>query len=355
MTRPARVIIDPLAARHNLQQARRCAPHARLMAVIKADAYGHGLVRMAELFESADAFAVASLEEATTLREAGVDGTVVLLEGPFEAAELALIAELGLEVVLHTNEQIEMLERAACRLPVWLKFDTGMHRLGFAPEQFAGLIPRLHGLAKPLRFMTHFANAHKRDDPSIDDQLGRFAAMLVDSEGERSLANSGAIIAAPQTHADWIRPGLMLYGVSPLADTSAASLQLRPVMTLRSRLISVRNVSAGEAIGYGGSYICPQDMRVGVVAYGYGDGYPRNAGTGTPVLVNDVLTQVIGECSMDMMSVDLRPVPQASFGDTVTLWGPGLPVEEVARSCGTIPYELLCRVRMRAHYETGCP
>ncbi|MCB1749423.1 MAG: alanine racemase [Gammaproteobacteria bacterium] len=355
MTRPARAIIDPQAASHNLQLARRHAPGARVMAVIKADAYGHGIARMARLFDAADAFAVASLEEAVALREGGSSKPIVLLEGPFEAAEIATIVGLGLEVVVHTFEQIEMLRAARCRLPVWLKFDTGMHRLGFAPQRFAEIVAAARACAAPLRFMTHFANAHRRGDPSVAAQQLCFERMLGDTAGERSLANSGALLARPAAHADWVRPGLMLYGVSPLDDEPAAALGLRPVMTLRSRLIAVRRVAAGEAVGYGGAFVCPEEMPVGVVAYGYADGYPRHARTGTPVLVGGVRTQVIGNCSMDMMTVDLRPVPAAAFGDPVTLWGAGLPVEDVARASGTIPYELLCRVRMRAHYSEGAP
>jgi alanine racemase len=355
VTRPARVIIDPDAARHNLTLVRHFAPLARVLAVIKADAYGHGIVRMARLFDHADAFAVASLEEAQSLKQARIPQPVVLLEGPFEAAEVETVAELGLELVLHTVEQIEMLRRTGLKIPVWLKFDTGMHRLGFAPDQFASVYVRVCEFARPLRFMTHFANAHKRGDASIRSQIACFDSLLGDAVGERSLANSGALITTPAAHADWVRPGLMLYGVSPLHGESAQSLGLQPVMTLRSRLISVRQVQAGAAVGYGGSFVCPEDMPIGVVAYGYGDGYPRHAGTGTPVMVKGVRAQVIGECSMDMMTVDLRAVPDARFGDPVTLWGKGLPIEDVARACATIPYELLCRVRMRAHYEQGTP
>lgn len=248
-----------------------------------------------------------------------------------------------------------MLVAARCTLPVWLKLDSGMHRLGFAPTHFSEALAALRGCAAPLRFMTHFANAHRRDDPSIQRQLAVFEQTLGTLPGERSVANSGAIAAGCDQAGDWVRPGLMLYGVSPLDGETAASLDLRPVMTLRSRLIAVRRVPGGEAVGYGGAFVCPEDMPVGVVAYGYADGYPRHARTGTPVLVNGVRTQVIGNCSMDMMTVDLRPVADARFGDPVTLWGHGLPIEEVAAASDTIPYELLCRVRMRARYEEGAP
>jgi len=355
MTRPARAIIDPHAARHNLARVRTLAPTSRVLAVIKADAYGHGVLRMARLFADADAYAVASLDEAVRLRDAGVSRPVVLLEGPFDASEVDAILGLGLETVIHTAEQIAMFRVRGRSLPVWLKFDTGMHRLGFAPEACAEVVAAVAEFARPLRYMTHFANAHRRGDPSIATQQGRFEALLGERAGERSLANSGAIVARPASHADWVRPGLMLYGVSPLDDEAAADLDLAPVMTLRSRLISVRRLRAGESVGYGGAFTCPEDMPVGVVAYGYADGYPRHARTGTPILVRGVRTQVIGNCSMDMMTVDLRPVPDARFGDPVTLWGAGLPIEDVAQASATIPYELLCRVRMRAHYEEGRP
>lgn len=355
MTRPARVIINPQAARHNLECVRRHASGARVLAVIKADGYGHGIVRMAHILDGADAFAVAAIEEAVTLRAAGISKSIVLLEGPFEAAELTQVAALGLEVVIHNHEQLEMLRAAPTPRAVWLKFDTGMHRLGFDPERAPEAIAQARALGIPLRFMTHFANTHHRGDASVDRQIDRFEELLAGVEGERSLANSGAVLGYPRAHADWVRPGLMLYGVSPFDHEVGVDLGLEPVMTLRSRLISVRYVRAGEAVGYGGAYVCPEDMPVGVVAYGYGDGYPRHAQTGTPVLVRGIRTQVIGVCSMDMMTVDLRPVSDARFGDPVTLWGVGLPIEEVARASGTVPYELLCRVRMRAHYEEGEP
>lgn len=355
MTRPARVIINPRAARHNLEWVRRHAPGARVMAVIKADGYGHGIARMARIFDGADAFAVAAIEEAVTIREAGIGKPIVLLEGPFEATELELVNALGLEVVVHNHEQLDMLVGAPKPRVLWLKFDTGMHRLGFSPEHAADAIARARALDVPLRFMTHFANTHHRGDASVHAQIDKFEVLLAEEAGERSLANSGAVLGYTRAHGDWVRPGLMLYGVSPFDHEVGRDLGLQPVMTLRSRLISVRQVRAGEAVGYGGAYVCPEDMPVGVLAYGYGDGYPRHAQTGTPILVRGIRTQVIGHCSMDMMTVDLRPVPDARFGDAVTLWGEGLPIEEVARASGTIPYELLCRVRMRAQYEEGEP
>lgn len=355
MTRPACVVIDRAAARANLARVRALAPGRRLMAVIKADAYGHGVVRMARLFAGADAYGVACLEEAVRLREAGIRAPITLLEGPFESAEVAEIQALRLETVVHHEEQLRMLECAPALRPtrVWLKIDTGMHRLGFDPADVRRAWERLvacDAVAGEPVLMTHFASAHHRGDGSVDAQLGCFEQATAGLPGERCIANSAGLISRPDSHAHWVRPGLMLYGVSPFEDSSAEDEGLAPVMTLRSALISVRRVAAGEGVGYGATWRCPEPMPVGVVALGYGDGYPRQAGSGTPVLVNGVRTQVIGRASMDMITVDLRPVPQARVGDPVVFWGSGLPVEQIARRADTVPYELLCAVRVRARF-----
>jgi alanine racemase len=355
VTRPAKVVIDPVAAASNMARARAKAGLSKVMAVVKADAYGHGIERMASLFASADSFAVASLEEAVQLRQNGIKKPIVLLEGPFDRREMKEITFHSLEVVVHSMAQIEMLESFPTHLPIWLKCDTGMHRLGFGPEELGAAVRRIRKFAAPLRYMTHFANAHIRGHPTVTRQIEMFRRMIGQDSNECSLANSGALLTNPTALGSWVRPGLMLYGVSPLLGESANELGLSPVMTLRSQLISVRFVNEGEGVGYGGVFRCPEKMQVGVVAYGYGDGYPRNASTGTPILVNGTRTQVIGQCSMDMMTVDLRPVPNANIGDPVTLWGVGLPVEEVSLACDTVPYELLCRARMRAMYELRSP
>lgn len=349
MSRPARAIFDPHAVRANLQVVKRHAPGARVMAIVKADGYGHGVVRAAAALHDADAFGVASVEEAVRLREANITQPIVLLEGPFNPQELAEIAVHRLESVVHNHEQVRMFGASDASTALWIKIDTGMHRLGFAPSEVAAVIATLTKPTRTLRFMTHFASAHLRQGPSVPQQLDRFLNALGQAEGERCCANSGAILAWPETHGDWVRPGLMLYGVSPFAHEDGVTLGLRPAMTVASRLISVKRVSKIETVGYGQSYVCPEAMEVGIVAFGYADGYPRHAATGTPILVNGVRTQVIGEASMDMMAVDLRPVRDARVGDPVVLWGDGLPVEEVARAAATIPYELLCRMRMRAH------
>lgn len=350
MTRPARVIVDPAALRANLEVVRRCAPGRRVMAIIKADAYGHGLGRIARVIDDVDAFGVASIEEAVTLRDAGIDVPIVLLEGPFEAIETREFVPLRLQTVIHNIEQVRMVAGIEDQVPVWIKIDTGMHRLGFSPETVAELTGALGRPDRTIRYMTHFANAHHRGDESVMAQRQAFEDAVANVEGERCLANSSAILAWPDTHADWVRPGLMLYGISPFPGESGSAHGLQPVMTLASALIAVKRVPRDGTVGYGRGYRCPEDMTVGVVALGYGDGYPRQAGTGTPILVNGVRTQVIGEASMDMLTVDLREVPNPRVGDPVTLWGDGLPVEEVASHAGTIAYELLCRVNMRARY-----
>ncbi len=356
MTRPARVVVDLEAARANLGRARGAAPGRKIMAIVKADAYGHGLLPMAQALAGAEAFGVACLEEAEVLREAGIGHPIVLLEGPFSAHELHEMRRLDLDTVIHDEEQVRMLDTVPDGPPLrlWIKLDTGMHRLGFPPERFGKLIRHLaphRAVARPLRFMSHLAAAHEPDPASVSAQLARFREILHRIAGERSIANSAALLKWPETQLDWVRPGLMLYGVSPFAEETGESLGLRPVMSLVSGLIAVRRVPAGESVGYGGSFRCPEDMPVGVVAMGYGDGYPRHAASGTPVLVAGRRAALIGKASLDMLTVDLRACPEARVGESVLLWGPGLPVEEVARAAGTIPYELLCAVRGRVRFH----
>lgn len=351
MSRPARVIVNPNAVRSNFDLAKSLAPQARVMAIVKADGYGHGIARIANaLVDRADAFGVASLEEAVQIREAGIDTRIVLLEGPFSASEVRDIEAYKLDSVIHSSNQIDYLDKASAPLSIWIKIDTGMHRLGFAPTDLEQVFARVRKKDHVIHFLTHFASAHEADDASVDEQMRAFDTALKSYEGERSVANSSAVLAWPQHRADWIRPGLMLYGVSPFKGRSAHACGLKPAMTVASELIAVREVEAGGSVGYGKAYVCPDTMPVGVVAFGYGDGYPRQASTGTPILVNGIRTQVIGEASMDMLTVDLRPIPNVQLGAPVELWGPNIPVEEVASYAATIPYELLCRVRMRARY-----
>jgi alanine racemase len=353
MSRAATVLIDCQALRHNLKAVRKAAPSSRVLAVIKANGYGHGIVRVAHALSEADAFAVACVEEGAVLRQAGITHPVVLLEGVFDRQELAFAVGHKLEIVVHQPDQVRLLESSGAASPatVWLKVDTGMHRLGFAPSEIRRVWQRLEECAAvgSIRLMSHFANADARQDPSTAYQLGIFEEATQGLEGERSVANSGGILDLPQSHYDWVRPGIMLYGVSPFHDTFAAEHELRPSMTLSTRLIAVNHHKRGDAVGYGGRWVCPEDMPVGVAAIGYGDGYPRHADTGTPVLLKGKRVPLVGTVSMDMICLDLRSQPNAKLGDPVVLWGDGLPVEEIARHADTIGYELLCRVTQRVH------
>ena len=350
--RATQVLFDLSALQHNLARVREAAPNTRVMAAIKANGYGHGLVRVAHALVDADAFCVACIDEAIALREAGISHPIVLLEGFFERNELELIQRYRLEAMIHHLSQIEVLESVPLSAPVtvWLKVDTGMHRLGFPPEQVTTMWRRLAACPAVERVrgcMTHLANADDLNDTTTLRQLNRFEAAVAGLPGERAIANSAGVLGWPRSHGDWVRPGIMLYGVSPFIGGRAEAEGLRPVMTLRSEIIAVNHYPAGEAIGYGGSWICPEAMPVGVVAIGYGDGYPRHANHGTPVLVNGQRVPMIGRVSMDMITVDLRRQPQTRVGDPVVLWGEGLPVEEVAEHAGTIAYELLCGVTPR--------
>ncbi|HEB67416.1 MAG TPA: alanine racemase [Gammaproteobacteria bacterium] len=354
MTRDTRAVIRLSALRANLECARRVAPGARQLCVIKANGYGHGIVEVARALDGADAFGVACLDEALTLREAGIDKPVVLLEGILSAAELEALRQWRLETVVHHAAQVAMLEQAAPgkAVPVWLKIDTGMHRLGVPPEDARLLWQRLAdcpAVKGVPRLMTHLANADDRQDPATKRQLRIFDEAIAGLEGERSVANSAGILGWPQTHAEWNRPGIMLYGVSPFGEEPWP--ELTPAMTLHSTLIAVKRLRRGDPVGYGGRFVCPEDMPVGVAAIGYGDGYPRHAPDGTPVLVNGRPAAIAGTVSMDMLTLDLRHVPDAVPGDPVTLWGDDLPIETVARHAGTIGYELLCKVTKRVRFE----
>ncbi len=351
MTRPARALIDAQALHHNLQRVRALAPDSRVMAVVKANAYGHGLLRVARILLEAQAFAVASFEEGVALRNAGVAHPIFLLQGFYDSEELAELGHYRFAPVVHHETQLAALEgsRQAGPIDVWLKVDTGMHRIGFPPEEASQVFRRLEAcpVVHRIRLMSHLANADDLADSTTRHQIERFKAVSTGLEAERSLANSAGVVAWPESHFDWVRPGIMLYGVSPLGARSAAELGLKPVMTLTSRLIAVNRCRRGERVGYGGEFVCPEDMSVGVVAIGYGDGYPRHARTATPVLLNGERAALIGRVSMDMITVDLRRHAGAAVGDPVVLWGKGLPVEEVAQCAGTIGYELLARMPPR--------
>lgn len=355
MIRPVEARINLGALQHNLDVMRRTAASSQCMAIIKANGYGHGMVRVARALTNADGFGVASFEEALGLRDAGVAQPITLLSGFLEAPELPLIARHALTVTVHHRFQVEMLERTRLDAPlrVWLKIDTGMHRLGVPLDEARALWQRLNALAwvdKPIGLLTHFACADDRDNHMTLEQIARFDAATEGLPGARSLANSAGTIGWQHARRDWVRPGIVLYGVSPFAQMSGAQFGLRPVMTLTSRLIAINQVKRGEAIGYGATWTCPEDMAVGIVAMGYGDGYPRHAAPGTPVLVGGQRVPLIGRVSMDSLYVDLRRHPAAAIGDPVILWGEELPVEEVAAAAGTIPYELLCKVTGRVKF-----
>lgn len=353
MPRPIQARIDLSALEHNLRVARR-ATGARIMAVIKAAAYGHGLLRTADALRAADGFALLDVSEAVALREAGFRQTILMLEGFFTPDDLVLAAEYDLACVIHNLQQIAMLDAYPRRgnLQVWLKVNSGMNRLGFAPQDIPVVLEKLkvHPAVCDITLMTHFASADEA--AGVARQLEVFNELVSPYRMARSLANSAALLRYPATHADWVRPGIMLYGASPFAhgrgeQPTAQQLGLRPVMTLQSEIISVRELKAGERVGYGGSFCTESAMRIGTVACGYADGYPRHAPTGTPVLVAGQPTRTLGLVSMDMLSVDLSALPDVIAGSRVVLWGSGLPVEEVARAAGTISYELLCALAPR--------
>lgn len=356
MTRPAKITINLSALRDNLQQIRRMAPDSAIMAMVKSNAYGHGITRIAAALPDVDALGVACCEEGLILRAAGIKTPVVLMEGLFAASELDHAAENNFTLVVHDESQVEMLETHLHpnAFFVWLKIDTGMHRLGFDPGEVSRIHARLMNAAsvkKPIGLMTHFAESDSSDRTSTLKQIEIFNAVTHSLKGPRSLANSAGIIAWPKQHAEWVRPGIMLYGASPFAGHQGLDYQLQPVMTLTSELIAIHSVTKGSRVGYGGTWVCPEDMRVGVVGIGYGDGYPRHAHNGTPVLVNGRPCSLAGRVSMDMITVDLRTQPEAKPGDPVLLWGDGLPVEVVAECCETTGYELLTRITQRVHVE----
>lgn len=352
MTPNAHALLDMEAIGHNLAQVRARAPRSKVMAVIKANAYGHGLLRFARALQGADAFAVARVEEGVVLREAGIHQRIAVLQGYTCREDLELHAGHELEPVVHSVLQIELFESASLGKPIsiWLKMDTGMHRLGLNEEEFEPCYRRLsrcRAVRQPIALMTHLANADVLSDPVTGRQLELFRSRTRSLPGERSMANSAGLFAWESAQADWVRPGIALYGASPFPHRTAQEDGLRPVMTLRTRLIAIKQLKVGDSVGYGGDWICPHPTRLGIAAIGYGDGYPRHARSGTPVLVRDRRVPLIGRVSMDMITLDLTDCPEAEVGDSVTLWGEGLPVEEIARHASTIPYALLCGVMPR--------
>jgi alanine racemase len=347
------VTIDTGALRHNLQVIRRLAPRSRVMAVIKANGYGHGLIITARALEAADALAVARVSEGLALREAGIKTPIVLLEGVFDRQQLDAAAAADLELVVHAPEQIELLRAAppGVQFKVWLKLDSGMNRLGFKGDAFRSAHAALSSgsaLKGAVNLMTHLACADTPELPSTAEQLMVFAAATRNFAGERSIESSAALIGFPESQADWIRPGLLLYGISPFRRSTGADHDLRPVMTLRSSIIAVKDLVAGDQVGYGGDWTATRPTLLAVAAIGYGDGYPRSASSGTPVLVNGEHAALAGRVSMDMLAIDVTDVQRPpKVGDPVVLWGEGLPVEEIAIWAETIPYTLTCGISQR--------
>jgi alanine racemase len=352
--RPLVARIDSAALTHNLMLAKQLAGRARVLAVVKANAYGHGLLRAARALRSADGFAVLTLDEAALLRSQGYSHPIVLLEGFFHSDEIPEIARRRLQPVIHRDDQIDALARAKVehKIDVFLKLDSGMHRLGFRPRPMLDALARLKALPHigNITLMSHFARADEGGE-FMQPQLDFFQQATEGLNQPVSLANSAALMRHPETQFDWVRPGIMLYGASPFAGETGESIGLLPVMTLESEIIAVQQVRKGEGIGYGHLFTAPRDMRVGIVACGYADGYPRHTVTGTPVMVEGRPSHTIGRVSMDMLHVDLSDIGHAHIGSPVTLWGNGCPVETVAAAAGTVSYELLTALAPRVRIE----
>ncbi|NVK21222.1 MAG: alanine racemase [Kangiellaceae bacterium] len=358
--RSTKAIIDLSALRHNLKTIKSIASDSKVMAVVKANAYGHGLVEIASALEDAEMFAVATLKEALTIRKAGIETPILLLEGFFDASELDAIVEHDLQMVLHHWPQIEDLKKFSKnfstdkKIACWVKLDSGMHRLGFAPEDLAKVEQQLEQIQcvdKPIKVMSHFASSDEPECDFSDIQIVRFEQSTEHLIAEKSMANSAGILMHKNAHFDWVRPGLLLYGCSPLSDSCGADYGLHPVMSLESQILTIKAIKAGESTGYGRHWFAEQDTILGLVAIGYGDGYPRHAKNGTPVWVNGRLVPLVGRVSMDMLAVDLGADAQEQVGDRVVLWGKELPAEKVAPFMDTIPYTLCCGVTRRVEFE----
>jgi len=332
--------IDLSALNYNFEVISTLAPNSKILAMIKANAYGHGLIEIARALPNANGFGVACISEALALRNADISQKILLMRGVYDQAELDIIEKYNIDIMVHSAEQLSFLSSSQAH---WIKINTGMNRLGFFPEDIEKNLPKFKN--KKIIFITHFANAE--EDLSFTlQQIEKFEAVMhkiKEVNIEKSLANSAGILNFPTAHADWVRPGLMLYGVLPMPH----DIHLKPVMTWESRLIAVRMQRKGDKIGYESAYACEENMPVGIVGVGYGDGYPRHAPNGTPVLVNGVECPLVGRVSMDMLAVDLRHVPSAKINDPVILWGRGLPIEKVAASMGSNVRELLCNARLR--------
>lgn len=352
MPRPLIATIHIAAMQHNLAVAKQCAPGTKVWGVVKANAYGHGLARGLRAFAAADGLALIEVDAAVRLREMGWQKPILLLEGFFDASDLPVVAAYHLQATIHCTEQIEMIERAALtsQIDVHLKMNSGMNRLGFQPEAYRAVYARLRAIpaVRHITLMTHFANADDAVNAilPLSEQIRRFQSATEGLPGERSICNSAAILTRPDLAANWVRPGIMLYGGTPGGRTAQA-FGLQPAMTLASEIIGIQHLNAGEAVGYGSRFIIDRPMTIGVVACGYADGYPRHAPNGTPIVVDGQKTRLAGRVSMDMITVDLTGISSARVGSKVTLWGRGLPIDEVAEAAGTLGYELMCALAPR--------
>ena len=357
--RPIKACINLSALTFNLQSIKKIAKNSKVMAVLKANAYGHGLIESVKAIKNVEGIAILTIEEAFKIRKAGYKNTILLLEGLFAAEEIYQAEKLNLNITLHNDRQIEFLDNVVLKNPVsvHLKINTGMNRLGFPPDQIDYLIENLN--ANPnvsdITLMTHFASADEKE--GITKQLDCFNRITDNYNLSSSVANSAALYKFPESRLDWVRPGIMLYGASPFEDISAKKLDVKPVMSLVSEIIALQDLKTGQAVGYGNNFIAKKDMRIGIVACGYGDGYPRHAKTGTPILVDQKKTTTIGRVSMDMLYVDLSNNPNVDIGSEVEMWGNNIPVDDVAKNSGTVGYELLCNVtastRVPLEYEDG--
>lgn len=356
MTTEPYVLINLKAIRQNVKKVREYAPNAKIMAVIKVNGYGHGLLSMAQALNNVDGLAIARISEGVFLRKSGVTSKLLILSGFFSERQLNDIVEYSLDVVVHSVQQVEILKKylGQTKISIWLKINTGMNRLGLSPAEFATAYQELTALPnikQPITLMTHLSSADDMKSPVTQQQIQLFNKTVENISDEKSIANSAGIIGWPDSVTNWVRPGLMLYGVSPFLKGDGKELGLNPVMSLHSHIIAVKNIAAGESVGYSGNWVSKKQTRLGIVCIGYGDGYPRHAKEGTPVLVNNERVPLIGRVSMDMITVDLSSQKNVIPGDPVTLWGDGLAVEEIAKYADTIPYTLLCGITQRIKFS----
>lgn len=355
-------IIDLNALQHNLSRVKELAPNSKIMSVVKANAYGHGLVQSAQALKNSDAFAVARISEGVKLRQAGIEQPIVTLEGAFTQSDFLLASDYDLSLVFHQLTHIKLFTTIKLAKPLafcWLMVETGMHRLGISADDVEDALKSLsnsNNIAGSIGLMSHFANADEQDDSRNQQQLDKIFAVAKGKNTIISMANSAAILSIKNSHADWVRPGLMLYGMSPFTDKTSGDLDLKPVMKLVSNIMSIQELNAGEQVGYGGDFIADKNTRIATVAIGYGDGYNRQLSNKGTVLLHDKTVAVLGRVSMDMICIDISELPDVQLGETVCLWGDEkLTVEQIAQQANTIPYEMVCQVgeRVTRIYQHG--